>query len=102
MTDKFDPATHRFGMAYRTDYGAFCYVSRCDDYYSYCVHQGQESLFVSANDDLTRAPEHDLIPRADADKLLEALRECAKSRSMYGLTASKAITEYEQKHGERK
>lgn len=63
------------------------------------------------NDDLTRAPEHDFIPRADADKLIEQMKSISseyrfsgghREYRTYWKSFNEAITEYEQKHGEKK
>lgn len=70
MTDKFDPATHKFGMAFRNPQQEVVYPMledpKCKDWYV-CFRPdaveplGNYPMLHSA--ELTRAPEHDLVPR---------------------------------------
>lgn len=71
----FDPTTHRFGMAYKTTDGIILNLFVLSEMggYGEIYIKGQKAR-ICRTENLTRAPEHDLIPRADVMKLVDAVR----------------------------
>lgn len=119
MTTNFDPKTHKFGMAYlykehelsdvifyptSWDEDGFCVYGYMDGF-----NNPKTKLF---HYNLTRSPEHDLIPRADVMELV-SLIDCLiqnnpdESISDAGHTvlqlwkhdAQRALTNFKQKYG---
>lgn len=109
MTDKFDATKHQHGWAYwykqdEPPETLFYPTYTLDGFNVYghmpCAPNKDTKLF---NYNLTRAPEHDLIPRATADKLAKALsamecfygldQDCDLSR-LHHKDARQALNEY--------
>lgn len=80
MTTNFDPTKHRFGMAYKYKANeppeALAYPINWDREYVYCYnpqyYQGYKKYVKLFDTNLTRAPEHDYLPRADVMELVES------------------------------
>ena len=127
MTEKFDAEKQRFGMAYADQDGDILYIERESggDYrLNYVRALGALTFEAQELTDLTRVPEHDLVPMADVKPLLDALnasRQCiADVVDYYGRRVSmmsldeavkslkndagklvkNALTDFAQKHGE--
>ena len=78
MTDKFDPQTHRFGMAFRDKEGRILYPTRMDEVTSRAIIEPFKpwpTYYDFFNSNIIRAPEHDLIPRNVVDELVVAVRK---------------------------
>ncbi|MCF0075468.1 hypothetical protein LZD49_33625 [Dyadobacter sp. CY261] len=97
----FDAESHRFGMAYT--FREF-FDSEPTRYYPHyvCVEDG--AIFEEDGNnpyELTRSPEHDLIPRNDVDALIEAVRNLYGQQD--GLrNLETAYDEFIEKHGSAK
>ena len=76
---EFDPDKHEFGMAYRGDFGNIAYPIAgvdCDHGYPFVVCPYDNDSGYMFGQTLIRSPEHDLIPKAKADKIAEMLHKC--------------------------
>ncbi|WP_138485033.1 hypothetical protein [Dyadobacter bucti] len=72
---KFDPKTHQFGMAYAVDnYVLYIGTNISMEWWYYSAHYKDGHRGWCDVRKVKRAPEHDLISVAVADKLAEALK----------------------------
>lgn len=106
MPDVFDPKTHKFGMAYCDKVTGIVFIPtvvRQGIGYIALSGKSLKDGFVSGvnSTSVTRAPEHDLIPRATADKMAEVLqnvRDC-QSGTIARKIAIQALAEYNAAKG---
>lgn len=102
---KFDPTTHRFRVAY-WHMGIVVWPITMNGFLEWPEENGYENVHLDdAPDCFTRAPEHDLIPRADVIKLVEALKEMREhfvpndpSNAVF-IMSEEALAEFQKKHG---
>lgn len=119
MTEAFDPQKHRYGMAYKYNNKivyicgfdgmmeqdvrriSHVYAEECNEVYSDIFHDWN----------LTRFPEHDLIPKEDAMKMRDAFMAFMDDKQ-YGLgftgmtgnhlkSITSAIAEFDAKWGDK-
>lgn len=68
MTERFNPDTHVFGMAYTDKEGRIIYPTRMDEVTCRAIiepYKPWPTYYDFFNSDITRAPEHDLVKRSD-------------------------------------
>lgn len=88
-------------MAYIQSYqNKICYPFSGDKFHMRCVMQGGFT-YETQTEQLTRSPDHDLIPRSDVMKMVDALEFYAEHISVNGIghRAAKALAEFNSKHG---
>jgi hypothetical protein len=105
MEMTFDPKTHRFGMAYML-HGFPCWPGddiqfiRRENEYGICWYAADYKWWKNeAKNHLSRAPEHDLVPKAKADKLAQAARFVVKNLTINDTVFDKlsdALDEFER------
>lgn len=110
--DGFDPKTHKFGMAYKNPKGRIVYpyfvfnmtdpiTKGTEIYMGLCGRNEHGELSYYQ---LTRAPEHDLIPMSDVALLIDALNaisgdaDRSQSERRLGFIADDALTAFNKKY----
>lgn len=87
----FDPKNHKFGMAYRQHNGNVGIILDYSHSMGFLMKAPEGGIHwtVPRKKKLTRAPEHDLVPRSSVDKLIKALEmpnKMVDADMMFGLS----------------